>query len=325
MANWFITGGFGFIGSRLANAVASNPENRVRIFDNLSVGSKEAVSFNIAHRLFAEADEGPWENSYTIGDIKNFDEVKTASTGADVIVHLAANTGVQSSISNPKFDCETNVIGTLNVLEACRCNDISKFIFASSGAPLGGQIPPLHEEMPAKPISPYGASKLAGEGYCQAYAAAFGITTVILRFGNVYGPGSMKKESVVSKFIKKGLKELPIQIYGNGRQTRDYIFVDDLITAIHLSAATQLNGANIYQIATSKETSILELVTHIKSVLKDYRGIDLQVDFTDPITGDAIQNFSDTSKAERELGWKASTDLHFGLMQTMEDLAKNME
>lgn len=325
MANWFITGGLGFIGSRLANEVAANPEHRVRIFDNLSVGSKEAISFKIENRSFAEAEDEPWANSYIIGDIKNFDEVKTASIGADVIVHLAANTGVQPSICNPKFDCETNVIGTLNVLEACRDNNISKFIFASSGAPLGGQIPPLHEEMPAKPISPYGASKLAGEGYCQAYAAAFGVTTVILRFGNVYGPGSIKKDSVVSKFFKRGLKGLPIQIYGNGMQTRDYIFIDDLIAAIQLSATTNLNGANIYQIATSRETSILELVTHIKNALRDYRGIDLKVDFSHPITGDALQNFSDTSKAERELGWRASTELSFGLMKTLEDLAKKME
>ena len=212
------------------------------------------------------------------------------------------------------------MVGSLNVLEACRKNKISRLIFASSGAPLGGQLPPLHEEMAAKPISPYGASKLAGEGYCQAYSCSFGLTTVILRFGNVYGPGSLGKESVVAKFFKRALAGLPVEIYGDGRQTRDYIYLYDLIDAIERASNTDLSGSNIFQIATSKETSLLELVEQIKITLKNHLGIDLKVNFTKPMVGDAIKNYADTTKAEKELGWKASTDLATGLASTLKDL-----
>ena len=139
-----------------------------------------------------------------------------ATEGADVVIHLAANTGVGPSVENPRMDCETNVTGTLNALEAARAAGAGRFVFASSGAPLGVQTPPLHEEMAPHPASPYGASKLAGEGYCSAWFHSFGVETVVLRFGNVYGEGSTRKASVVAKFIKRALAGEVLEIYGDG-------------------------------------------------------------------------------------------------------------
>ena len=144
--------------------------------------------------------------------------------GIDTIIHLAANTGVGPSIEKPQVDMSVNIIGTFNYLEASRVNKISKFIFASSGAPIGEVEPPIHEEIPPHPLSPYGASKLAGEGYCSAYKNTFGIETVVLRFGNVYGPGSINKSSVVAKFIRKAINGDILEIYGDGMQTRDFIY-----------------------------------------------------------------------------------------------------
>ena len=322
MTNWLITGGFGFIGSSLAKELVLKSDNNVKIFDNLSVGSIDSLGFEVP-KSSSKFGGIKWQKKeYIIGDIRNYEDLEGATLGADVVVHLAANTGVQPSIVSPRLDCESNVLGTLNVLEACRKNKVPRLIFASSGAPLGGQMPPLNEEMAAKPLSPYGASKLAGEGYCQAYAYTFGITTVILRFGNVYGPGSHRKNSVVAKFFKKALAGLPIEIYGDGYQTRDYIYLNDLVNAIISAEAAVLSGANIYQIATSKETSILELVDQIKITLKKQLDIDLKVIHTAPKSGDAPKNYSNTSKAKRELGWAPQTDLSFGLTQTLADLNK---
>ena len=129
------------------------------------------------------------------------------------------------------LDCTTNVFGTLNYLEACRHNAVPRFVFASSGAPIGECKPPIHEELAAHPVSPYGASKLAGEAYCSAYARSFGIETVALRFGNCYGPLSNHKSSVVAKFVRDACRPC-VEIYGDGHQTRDFIFVEDIVEAI---------------------------------------------------------------------------------------------
>src|SRR5262249_36747261 len=187
--------------------------------------------------------------------------------GMHAVVHLAANPGVGPSVADPRADCVTNVIGTLNYLEACRHAGVRRFVFASSGAPVGECEPPIHEELPAHPVSPYGASKLAGEAYCSAYRRTFGLETVVLRFGNCYGPLSSHKGSVVAKFIRAAIAGEPWEIYGDGRQTRDFIFVDDVADAIIRGATADGVGGEVFQIATSAETTVLELAGQLGRVL----------------------------------------------------------
>jgi nucleoside-diphosphate-sugar epimerase len=143
------------------------------------------------------------------------------------------------------------------MLEACRKNSVDKFVFASSGAPLGEVEPPIHEEKVPRPVSPYGASKLAGEAYCNAYYKTFGIKTVVLRFGNVYGPRSSHKTSVVAKFFKRALEGLPLEIYGDGTQTRDFIYVEDLCNAIYLSLKALSPSFHTQSLAVTPNSSLI--------------------------------------------------------------------
>lgn len=253
-----------------------------------------------------------------VGDILNDQLALKAARGVDGIVHLAANTGVGPSVENPRLDCTTNVIGTLNYLEAARHNTVKRFVFASSGAPIGECEPPIHEELAPHPVSPYGASKLAGEGYCSAYFRSFGVETVALRFGNVYGPGSGHKNSVVAKFIRQAMQGETLEIYGNGRQTRDFIYIDDLIRAICLASTIDGVGGEVFQIATNTETTVGKLVDVLFSILAD-SGIDnVEMRHSSPRLGDVKRNFSDTSKAAKLLGWQAQFSLVDGLRNTVD-------
>lgn len=235
----------------------------------------------------------------------------------DVIVHLAANTGVAPSVENPRMDCETNVLGTLNYLEAARKNKIKRFVFASSGAPAGEVEPPIHEELPPHPVSPYGASKLAGEGYCSAYYRTFDVETVCLRFGNVYGPYSGKKDSVVAKFIKQALAGETLEIYGDGNQTRDFIYINDLIHAVKLAAIKDNAAGEIFQIATSRETTVKEITQLIVSELEKKQIKGVEIKFSQPRKGDVKRNYSDTAKAKKILEWQTETGLAEGLNKTI--------
>ena len=174
--NWLITGGCGFIGSQLVNELLLCEDYNIRIIDNFSSTSIISLPFNLSKDDVIDCNfDVDWKKKLEIVclDVLNLEELNPLFALADVVIHLAANTGVQVSIDRPLDDCHNNVLGTLNVLEACRINQVKKMVFASSGAPLGGQNPPLHENLPTKPLSPYGASKAAGEAYCNAYFHSF--------------------------------------------------------------------------------------------------------------------------------------------------------
>ncbi len=213
---------------------------------------------------------------------------------------------------------EANVIGTFNMLEAARAQGVRKFIFASSGAPVGEVNPPIHEELASHPISPYGASKLAGEGYCSAYHNTFGIETTALRFGNVYGPRSNHKSSVIAKFIRQALKGETLEIYGDGNQTRDFIYIDDLIEAIMLANAKENIGGEVFQIATNSETTVNEIADQLLRIMEAKGYGNMLVSHVESRLGDVLRNFSNTSKADKMLGWKVFTDLTQGLEDTVD-------
>lgn len=317
---WLITGGCGFIGRALITQLLNDGGQTIRVLDNLSVGTRADLMKIVD---FVEyGDQGPvdyWAHKVTLleGDIMDAEAVSKAVSGADVIVHLAANTGVAPSVDDPMSDCKTNVIGTLNLLEACRHSTTGRFVFASSGAPLGIQTPPLHEEMAPHPASPYGASKLAGEGYCSAYYHCFGVETVVLRFGNVYGEGSGHKQSVVAKFIKRAFSGESLEIYGDGNQTRDFIHISDLIAAIIQSGTAANVGGETFQIATAQETTVSEMTKELLTVMKEEGVKEPDVFFGPMRDGDVQRNFSDTSKAKRQLNWTSQVPLRDGLRRTL--------
>lgn len=325
VARVLITGGCGFIGKNLT-ALLVRQGIAVRAYDNLSVGTVEDLQTVAQVSVIEPSGEIPTpaagEVQFVRGDILDADLADLACNDMDAIVHLAANTGVGPSVEAPVFDCQQNVLGTINMLEAARKNSIRKFVFASSGAPAGEVEPPIHEEIVPKPVSPYGASKLAGEGYCSAYFRTFKIDTVALRFGNVYGPGSGHKSSVVAKFINRALDQLPLEIYGDGSQTRDFIYIDDLVKAIHLGLTVDNIGGEVFQIATSEETTVREITEIIIDTLEQ-KGIAVpEVKFTEPRLGDVKRNFSDTRKAEVHLGWKAEQVLSQGVANTLIDIVE---
>lgn len=354
---WLITGGCGFIGVNLIERLLrDDPGAAIRVLDNLSAGSREdlarvcrfkevppsaaasavaAASATPAASAVASASAAasagacsfpaagsspgfsPGGVELMVGDIRNPAATECACRGVDTIVHLAANAGVASSMENPRYDCEVNVLGTFNLLEAARLNKVPRFVFASSGAPLGEQEPPIHEEKVPRPVSPYGAGKLAGEAYCSAYCRAYGIKTIALRFGNVYGPRSKHKSSVVAKFIRRALAGEPLEIYGDGNQTRDFVYIRDLVEAIVLAAKSNLGG-EIFQIATYRETTVQELTDQLVALLQHFLP-DLRVTVAhgQKRPGDVVRNYSDITKARRLLGFEPRYDLEKGLKETI--------
>jgi len=299
-----------------------NPEDRIRVLDNLSIGSREDLLEVTEFEIFDEESRKDLSDislpcQLIVGDITNEKLAVIAAEGVDTIVHLAANTGVGPSVENPRLDCISNVIGTFNLLEAARINKVPSFVFASSGAPVGEVDPPIHEELAAHPVSPYGASKLAGEGYCSAYSKTYGLDTVALRFGNVYGPRSKNKSSVVAKFIKLALAGDSLDIYGDGSQTRDFIYIDDLVEAVIKSTNKVGVGGEVFQIATARETTVNEMVDILVSVIKDICGRTVTTNYSTPSFTEVMRNYSDTSKALEKLQWQAKVGLREGITKTI--------
>ena len=316
--NWLITGGCGFIGVNLIDYLLKrSPETNIRILDNLSVGSRDDLGRVAPFQEVFDTDLGshPSGVELMVGDIQDYDTCSKACQGVEVVIHLAANTGVGPSVENPRKDMEANVLGLFNVLESLRQHKVNKFIFASSGASVGEVTPPIHEEIAPKPVSPYGASKMAGEGYCSVYFRTFGLKTVALRFGNVYGPRSKHKSSVVAKFFKQALVGEPLEIFGDGTQTRDFIYIDDLVKAIMLAVRSDIGG-EIFQIATYKESTVNEVAQMISDIIKKETGKKVEIIYGATRKGDVKRNFFDISKAKKILDYEPLYDLATGLKAT---------
>jgi UDP-glucose 4-epimerase len=305
-----VTGGAGFIGANLVRLLLDQGY-QVTVLDNLATGRHEhldGLSVEFIH-----------------GDILDWAAVEQVVVGKDGIVHLAAQTGVPGSLRDPRKDCEINVIGTLNLLEACRAEKARieakasgghgggpRLVFASSNAPLGRQSPPATEDKAPLPISPYGASKLSGEAYCLAYYGAWGLGTVVLRFGNVYGPFSADKGSVVAKFFKDISTGGEIIVDGDGRQTRDFIYVGDLCRAILLAVESDVCG-EVFQVATGTETTISQLANLVKLTTRS----NIEVTHGPARQADIRKNYSAIEKIRRTLAWEPKVDLKSGLQMTM--------
>ncbi|RJG42704.1 NAD-dependent epimerase/dehydratase family protein [Motilimonas pumila] len=319
--NWLITGGLGFVGRTLiAELLKQDLAQAIRVVDNFSTGSpsdlQPVTDFSLVTLDNISAMSAHSGIEVVKADIRDAEPAVKVTAGADVIIHLAANTGVQPSIESPRLDMESNVMGTLNYLEAARQNQIKQFVLASSGAPIGEAEPPITEKSPCRPISPYGASKLAGEAYCSAYNGSFGINTIVLRFSNVYGPLSGKKGSVVAKFIKQALAGETWTINGNGEQTRDFIYSQDLAKAV-VKAAYHPKGGEIFQVATQEETSVRELADLLSAQIKEVFELEVTIDYGEPLIGDVARNFADITHSKQVLGWQPEVKLATGIVDTL--------
>ncbi len=315
MRSWLITGGCGFIGVNLVKVLKERGDY-IRILDNLSIGGREDLS---AVTNFKEVSS-PGRPSGVIvelmvGDVTDSKAALSSVNGIDTVVHLAAHTGVVPSLENPRFDCEQNVFGTLNMLEASRKSGVDSFVFASSGAPLGDQDMPLDEQKVPRPLSPYGASKLAGEAYCSAYHGSFDLNTVVLRFSNAYGPYSFKKGSVIAEHLRRILFSKPLVVYGDGNQTRDFIHVRDLCQAM-VKAGEGSQGGEVFQIATGVETSVNDLVSIIINLAGKDLAEKIEVNHKPVRKGEVLRSVSDITKAQRLLGYKSEVDIEEGIEET---------
>jgi UDP-glucose 4-epimerase len=323
---WLITGGTGFVGSNLVSRLREDRNNshEIVVFDNLSGSTLEnfQATANIGTARLASVAEPLWDRAdgtvkLVVGDIRDARLVTQVIAGADIVVHLAANTGVQPSVVDPRLDCETNILGTLNCLEAARAAGVKRFVFASSGAPIGLTEPPITEKSAPRPASPYGASKLAGEGYCCAYSSSFGLPTVALRFSNVYGPYSWRKGSVIAKFIKTAMAGNDLVVNGDGTQTRDFIYINDLIDAIVRASTTEDLNGELFQISTGVETRIVDLLELLVTELVKAGMPRPSMRFGEMGPGDVMRNYADPSKALSVLGWSPKCDLATGLGNTV--------
>lgn len=305
MKSFLITGGCGFVGVNLVSRLVHRGF-RVSILDNLSLGKREYVE--------------PFGVELMVGDIRDFATATRAVKGVDAVIHLAAHTRVMDSISDPRLNFEINVTGTLNLLEASRDAAVQSFIFASTGgAIVGDREPPVHEEMVPRPIAPYGASKLAGEAYCSAFHGAFGLNTVALRFSNLYGPHSYHKGSVVAQFIRQALRREPLVIYGDGSQTRDFLYVEDLADALCecATSGSEKLGGEVFQMGSGQETAISEIAAMIRKEVAAAFGFDVPVRYEPARRGEIRRNYADIGKAGRMLGYAPKTCLSDGIAATV--------
>lgn len=300
---WLITGGCGFIGANLIERLASE-SLAIRVFDNESTG----------HAIPAPPVQ------FIHGDIRDPEALATAVAGCDVVVHLAAQSGVIPSVEDPRRDFELNAVGTLNVLMACRDAGVRKLVFASSNAVLGDVPTPYEETRAARPLSPYGASKQAGEAYCLAFHASFGLQTVALRFANAYGPHSLHKNSVIHKWSRTILEGQPLIVFDDGGQTRDFIYVGDMCEAIIASGRGDISG-EIFQVASGTETTISTLLDIFRSVA----GREIEVEFRHARRGEARAIWASIDKARQKLGFSPKVGLEEGVRQTFEWFKANYQ
>jgi UDP-glucose 4-epimerase len=306
-----VTGGAGFIGSNLTDALLARGDE-VLIVDDLSTGRRENIEQALANgATLIEAD---------IRDRAAIEEI-AGRERPEVIFHLAAQIDVRKSIADPAFDASINVGGTANVLEAARAAETRRVVFSSTGGAIygegDGQELPLPESAPLAPEAPYGQSKFAGEGYLSLYERLYGLSSVPLRLGNVYGPRQdpLGEAGVVAIFCGKLRAGERPTVFGDGKQTRDYIYVGDVVSAMLAAAAAETSGP--INIGTGIETDVLELV----SALGELGGNgDFEPEFAPPRTGEVQRISIDPARAASELGWWAEMDLKEGLRVTLDSI-----
>jgi len=300
MSKVLITGGAGFIGSHITDKLIEKG-HQVVVIDNLSTGKKENLN---PQAKFYEADICNSEISQIFQKEK-----------PEIVFHFAAQIDVHKSIKDPIQDARVNILGSLNLLQNCKEIKVKKFIFASSGGAVYGDtsIVPTPESHPETPESPYGICKLTVEKYLCFYKKTFGLNYTVLRLANIYGPrqDSKGEGGVVAIFCDKMLKQEQVTINGDGEQTRDFVYVDDVVNVALLSMERE--KSDIYNIGTGKETNINEIFRKIKKLT----GSSCEEVYTMEKSGEQKRSCLNYSKAKQELSWEPEYDLERGLQETI--------
>lgn len=308
--NVLITGGAGFIGSHIAELIADESRYNVIIVDNLSTGKRENIKK--VNAKFIEAD---------IIDIVQLEQI-FEKNNIDYIIHQAAQVSVSFSVNNPFFDAEENILGTINLLECALKYKIKKFIFASSAAVYGTpKYLPIDEHHGIAPISFYGLSKHTAEKYIEMYNKLYGLKYIIFRYANVYGDrqDSKGEAGVVSIFCEKSFKSEELNIHGDGKQTRDFVYVKDIAKA-NLMALYKNVENEIINVGTNERNSVLDLINNIEEVLnKDIKSI-----HTEERKGDIKDSYLDINKIKKLFDWEPEYQLNEGLREYLEHLIRVM-
>ena len=306
-----VTGGAGFIGSNLVDALLARGDE-VTVVDDLSTGRRANLEEALARG--AELVELDIREGEALSRL-------VSEKRPQAMFHLAAQIDVRKSLADPAFDAAVNVGGTANVLEAARASDCGRIVFVSTGGAIygegEGQDLPLSETAPIAPLAAYGQSKYAAEGYLALYERLYGLSCVSLRLGNVYGPRQdpLGEAGVVAIFCGALKEGKDPTIFGDGTQTRDYIYVGDVVAATLAAAGSEVTGP--VNVGTGRETSVLDLVEALRELDKSE---DFEPEFAPPRTGEVQRVSIDPARAERELGWKAEVGLHDGLRLTLDSI-----
>jgi UDP-glucose 4-epimerase len=304
-----VTGGAGFIGSNIVDALVARGD-RVVVVDNLSTGKRE----NLAGALAGAAEL----REVDVRDVQALTAV-FAEVRPELVFHLAAQIDVRHSVSDPAADAGSNVLGAINVLVAAHQHGARRVVNTSTGGGLYGdaEFMPTPEDYPIRPLAPYGQSKHAAEGYFELYDRLYGLSTVSLRYGNVYGPRQdvHGEAGVVAIFCGCLLEGRVPEIFGDGRQTRDWADVADVVSANMLAAASDVTGP--INIAGGEETSVLDLVEALRAVGAERDLTLAQPEFREGRPGEVSRSRLDISRAREQLGWEPTVTLHDGLRRIL--------
>jgi UDP-glucose 4-epimerase len=302
---FLITGGAGFIGSNIVEQLIRSGET-VRVFDNFATGKRDNLD--------------PFLQSIELieGDLRSLHAVREAVDGMEVVIHLGALPSVPRSVKDPLTTNEVNVVGTLNVLDAARDARIKRVVFASSSSVYGENHElPKHEGMAPDPLSPYAVAKLAGEKYCSVFSRVYGLSTVSLRYFNVFGPRqdpASQYSAVIPKFITAIHRGGSPTVYGDGRQTRDFTYVANVVDANIKAATADCPSGTVVNIACQERTTLLDLIQKINAVL----GRSARPEFAPPRIGEVRDSFASIDAARRLIGYEPTVLFDEGLRRTIE-------
>jgi UDP-glucose 4-epimerase len=315
-----VTGGAGFIGGHLAERFARDGHDVV-VFDSFRPYYDPRLKRHNAAAGRAAADAGDGTYRLVEGDIRDASAVRRVVADADVVYHQAAQAGVRSSVDEPRTVDEINVDGTLNVLDAARAVDVDRVVVASSSSVYGvPEYLPYDESHPTMPVSPYGASKLAAEQYAHSYAQVYDLPTVSLRYFTVYGP-RMRPNMAITNFVSRCLDGKPPVIYGDGQQTRDFTYVDDILAANRELLSSDAADGTVLNVGSTDTITVEELATTVRDAIDP----SLDIEYAEAAVGDARHTHADVSRARELLGYDPTTTIREGVDRFVDWYGENRE